>query len=339
MPLKDFEGQQPQVVSLLLQGLKSSRLSHAYLFYGPEGAGKKEISLELAKAINCQNSLDACGVCLSCQKIDQGNHPDVKSIIPEDGSLKIQQIRGLQKEISYRPYEGERKVYLIEKSHLMTLEAQNALLKTLESPPSFSMLILITENKDALLSTILSRCQRTFCKPLSHNVLSQRLKEEYRLSQEEASIYSFLSGGQLGRAQELARGEGVWDLREAVLGYFPTLMTAGYREMFLAIEEIEKKYNQQMDDVFPIFHSLFRDFLLLKTGDDENLINGDFKEDLLELMKDLTHEEIQGMIQVSDKVYQDIKRHVLKRLALEVMWLKIRRRGDLEDEKSGLDYL
>lgn len=316
MPIKDFHEQQPHIVSLLLQELHLSRLSHAYLFYGQEGLGKLLLAKELAKAANCLRGDDACGTCISCQKVHQNNHPDIKILEPEGASLKIGQIRRLQKDVYYKPYEGKKKVYLIPKSHLLTVEAQNCLLKTLEEPPAYAILILITENKDALLSTIRSRCQ-LFHFPRQREDLTESFTNKTPI-------------------QEL--GEGELLLQEEIMDHFFSLMGAGYTEIFQRVEEIDKKYNQKMDQVCSIFLSLFRDLLLLKTGG-EGLTHHHQEQQLRDLSESFSWDMIQEMMKVVEKIHRDMKRNVSKRLALEVMCLKIRGRGGLVDEKGRLGYL
>ena len=151
-----------KIISQLRSSIVRDRLAHAYICSGPAGSGKKETAKTLAKILNCESKgTDSCGLCSSCKKIENNNHPDVRWILRGDdsNSIKIEDIRNLQREIYMKPYEGRYKVYTIIDADTMTEEAANCLLKTLEEPPGDALLILTSSNIKMLLSTIISRCQ------------------------------------------------------------------------------------------------------------------------------------------------------------------------------------
>ncbi|TGV29764.1 DNA polymerase III subunit delta', partial [Mesorhizobium sp. M00.F.Ca.ET.186.01.1.1] len=150
--------QQPRASELLYHSLLNNRLAHAYLLAGPKGAGKKQMALHLAKSLFCpEREADACGACLTCRRIEGGNHPDVLFITPDGASIKIDQIRALQKEMAMRAVESKHKVYIIEHVDKMTTQASNSLLKFLEEPPAGVLALLLTEHSHSILPTILSR--------------------------------------------------------------------------------------------------------------------------------------------------------------------------------------
>jgi DNA polymerase-3 subunit delta' len=158
---------QGHALSLLQKALVSARLGHAYLFYGPSGVGKKLTALQFAKVLVCQGATaEACDRCASCYKMTTGNHPDVVVINPEGTSIRIEHIRALQRQLSYRPYESQRTVVIIDGCESLTPPAANALLKTLEEPSASALLLLLTSKKDALPLTIISRCQQIPFRPL-----------------------------------------------------------------------------------------------------------------------------------------------------------------------------
>ncbi|MFZ5800622.1 MAG: DNA polymerase III subunit delta' [Candidatus Omnitrophota bacterium] len=146
----------------LLQALKKERLASSLLFIGPQDSGKTLIAKYLAKSVNClQGNGGACGSCSSCERIENSTHPDVHWIeSDESGTIKIDVVRQMERQTQLRPYEGRQKVFIIEEASRLTVEAGNALLKTLEEPPKDTLIILTTAHADQLLPTILSRCQK-----------------------------------------------------------------------------------------------------------------------------------------------------------------------------------
>ena len=146
---------------LLVNSINSNNLVHSYMFVGPDGIGKKLFATELAKIVLCTSSEKACNSCSSCIKFNSNNHPDFTIIDSEDGkNIKIGQIRLLQEQISEKPIVSEKKIYIINNADLMTIEAQNCLLKTLEEPPEYALIILVLSNENKLLNTINSRCTK-----------------------------------------------------------------------------------------------------------------------------------------------------------------------------------
>lgn len=161
------------VKDLLNNSIKIKNLVHSYMFIGPDGIGKKLFAKELSKIILCDNDIGACETCSSCIKFNGGNHPDFMLVDSEDGkSIKISQIRLLQEEISQKPIISNHKVYIVNNSDLMTIEAQNCLLKTLEEPPEYATIILVLSNENKLLSTIKSRCAKIVFNKLTDNELT-----------------------------------------------------------------------------------------------------------------------------------------------------------------------
>ena len=160
------------IKELLNKSLETKNLVHSYMFIGPDGIGKSLFAKELAKMILCESDKKACGNCSSCIKFDSGNHPDFMIVDSEDSkSIKIGQIRLMQENIAEKPIVSSNKVFVINNSDLMTTEAQNCLLKTLEEPPEYATMILIASNESKLLNTIKSRCTKISFKKLTDDNL------------------------------------------------------------------------------------------------------------------------------------------------------------------------
>ena len=202
MPFKDIVGHRRHV-SLLSRAIAQGTLPPSLLFAGPRGVGKRRVAVAVAETINCLATRegDACGECASCRRIARGVHPDVLIIEPGDlGSIKIEQIRDVVDRAGYRPFEGRRRVVIIDDADALVAPAQNALLKTLEEPPQASMFVLVSAIPDALLPTVLSRCQRLRFGELSAPEVAEALMRDHEYDEAEARAAAADAGGSIGRA-------------------------------------------------------------------------------------------------------------------------------------------
>lgn len=191
-----------KITEQLTNSIKIGNISHSYLFLGTQGIGKKMIAKEFAKMILCTSEDKYCGVCKSCIEFDTDNNPDFSIIEPDGNSIKIDQIREFQKKVSEKPIISQRKVYIINDSDKMTVEAQNCLLKTLEEPPEFVTIILVGTNENAFLSTIKSRCMILHFEEISEEEILKYLEENYQIKiNSQIMIKAFQ--GSIGKAIEL----------------------------------------------------------------------------------------------------------------------------------------
>ena len=173
MPFSDIIGQETPV-AVLRRSLSAGKVAHAYIFDGIEGCGKKKTAMAFVEAVFC-NGTEGCGHCPACRKVAALQHPDLHVVEPDGAFIKIDQIRNLQKELSFRPFEVEKKACIIEAAERMNPSSANAFLKTLEEPPGNALLILLTSNIGAILPTILSRCQRLSFSPISEAAIESYL--------------------------------------------------------------------------------------------------------------------------------------------------------------------
>lgn len=191
-----------KITEQLTNSIKIGNISHSYLFLGTQGIGKKMIAKEFAKMILCTSENKYCGVCKSCIEFDTDNNPDFSIIEPDGNSIKIDHIREFQKKVSEKPIISQRKVYIINDSDKMTVEAQNCLLKTLEEPPEFVTIILVGTNENAFLSTIKSRCMILHFEEISEEEILKYLEENYQIKiNSQIMIKAFQ--GSIGKAIEL----------------------------------------------------------------------------------------------------------------------------------------
>jgi DNA polymerase-3 subunit delta' len=207
MPFADVVGHR-RIVSLLSKALNRETLPPALLFAGPAGVGKRRVALAVAQVVNCLKprstpdlERDACGACPACTRIARGVHPDVLVVEPGDlGSIKIEQVRDVIGRAAYRPFEGRRRVVIIDDAEALTPEAQNALLKSLEEPPSATVFILVSAMPDSLLPTVLSRCPRLRFVPLDAADVAAVLIHDHEYTEADARAVAADAEGSVGRA-------------------------------------------------------------------------------------------------------------------------------------------
>lgn len=269
MPFKDILGHDKEV-EILRKALLRDRLAHSFIFTGPVGVGKRTTALALAKALNCLKiDGDFCGRCSVCMQIDLGSHPNVMMVGPVDGIVRIDTVRGLQGRLHYKA-SGGKKVGIIDGAEMMNREASNALLKTLEEPPSDSVIILITSEGSFLLPTVLSRCQRVNFRPLEKEVMVRVIMERLGVTEERAGLLSTFSGGSLGRA---LRMEGFLDGRRGLIERLERLSLDGVEDLFKLAEEVSKGENGI--EALEFLKVWYRDLLVYREGREDMVINLD----------------------------------------------------------------
>lgn len=188
-----------KIKEMLYKSVKDKKTSHSYLFVGIEGIGKKEIAKEFAKMLLCISDNKYCNTCKSCIEFDSNNNPDFLYIEPEGNSVKIEQIRYIQRKIQEKPIISNKKVYIINDADKMTTEAQNCLLKTLEEPPEYSTIILIGSNENMFLSTIKSRCMIIHFSKIEDEKIRKYLEEKYELKDISTNMLEIFQGS-IGKA-------------------------------------------------------------------------------------------------------------------------------------------
>lgn len=225
--------------------LKNQNISHSYLFIGNKGIGKSEFAKEFAKGILCQGDSKPCLHCKSCIEFDNQNNPDFYYVgLEEENSIKIDTIRQMQKRIQELPIVSNRKVYIIDDSDCMTKEAQNCLLKTIEEPPEFVTVILITSNENKILNTIQSRCLKINFKPIKDEELQKYLKETYKIENLSSNMLK-ACGGSIGKALEIYEKQDIYKVIENVFNNINDY------NLVSAIKELEILYKDK-EDIFEI---------------------------------------------------------------------------------------
>ena len=306
------------IVEQLQHTVASDRIAGAYLFVGPTGVGKETVAHYFAQLIFCQQDTQpptVCGTCLACRKVDSGNHPDLQFIRPDGSLLKIGQIRELQKQIIYEPFEARRKVYILTDVERMNEEAENCLLKTLEEPPASSVLILLTSNIQALLPTTRSRCQILQFHPLSTQALTEILVEKFSVAPEQATTLAISADGAIGKAlTQLEKGDAFSEAVPEILRETDPLAAFRLAEHF-------KDNPETLGELV----TWYRDLLFLQQGAPSELITHIYSlEELQRIVPRYSHLRIQQAIQtVFDTKSLIENTNTNATLALEVMCLKL----------------
>lgn len=312
-------------MEILQQAIRHEHLAHGYIFSGPAGVGKKMTALALAQYVNCihQDSAhtESCGQCPSCLKIDHQEHPDVLLVEPMGTSIKIEQIRLLNSKAALRAYEGAYKVILLDDAHLMTMEAANSLLKTLEEPASDTIFILITSQPQQLPVTILSRCQQITFKPLSRPVLETILTQRHPELSSRVGLAAALAQGSASRAEELLADEALSAARSELYERLGSLTQQAPGELLLWCEKWDKD-RKMVRFLLELMQLWFRDMMIYQTtGDSRQLINQD---QLAAFQKRCEIHCLTVACHYAQEGLGQLERNVSPRLILEVCLLKSR---------------
>jgi DNA polymerase-3 subunit delta' len=320
MPFSEVIGQE-RALDVLSRSIAANRVAHAYLFQGIDGIGKRKSAVAFVQAVFCGRP-DACGVCPSCKKIASGQHPDLHFLEPDGAFIKIAQVRELQKELAYRPFEAPKKACIIDGAEKLNNSSGNALLKTLEEPPGDALMILITPERAAVLQTILSRCQALSFKPLSQAAIEERLLRD-GFTAEGARIAATLSGGSIKRALEIA-GDGVLAGRGAFLERVTSLDTGDIAQLFTTAEELAAD-KERLPELLELLLSFLRDVLIYRQSP-QALANADLAHLVAREADRLSQGRTMELIERLLDMRRQFARNVNARLALEVFFLKLAER-------------
>lgn len=275
---EEIRGNTP-LVEQLRRSAASGRSSHAYLFLGGAGAGKRLIANTFAKALQCEGEKRPCDSCKSCHAFNHGNHPDVIYFQPlkSGKTYTIEDVREqLLETVDLKPFQYEKKIYIIEKADTLNIQSQNALLKTLEEPPAHAVFLLLAERAEAFLPTILSRVVVMKIRPLSAETIADYLMQAGHLA-EESHILSAYAQGRIGQALELVEDEGFREMRQDILGKLEALPSMSEGDAYLLAKDLEGYKNDlRFLDIMELW---YRDLLTAKSLREEGyLIQRDKKD-------------------------------------------------------------
>ncbi|WP_092921502.1 DNA polymerase III subunit [Romboutsia hominis] len=291
----------------LTNSINNNKISHAYMFEGIEGIGKKKLTEELAKLL-----LDIS---------DVNNSPDYIEIKPDGNSIKIAQIRKLQTDIIIKPHK-DYKIYVINDAHKMTVEGQNALLKTLEEPPQYAIIILVTSNKEALLDTIKSRCEIIKFLPISLIDLKKYLIQK-GVDEQKAQLLATFSRGSIEKALELSESSEFALMREEIQSYIERLLDKNIVDILDISLDIEK-YRGDIFNILDIMINYFRDIMFIKEKIDKNMIiNSDKITFLQNMSKKISYSQVSKIIDIIEETKKKIRSNCNFNISMQVMALNI----------------
>ncbi len=324
MSFLDIYGHEKQI-AILKQALAQNRVGHSYLFSGIDATGKKTLAFEFAKVVNCEKVdeiHDSCGKCPSCLKINRNNHPDIFLIEAEGQFVRINAVREIQDQMTFKPMEGKRRVFIIDNADKMNDQAANALLKTLEEPSPANILILVSAKPYTLPSTIISRCRHMRFNPLSSDNVAKFLIERGNMEKKNALLLAGLSGGSIGQALELNKDDVIAYRTETL-----KLLANTKKSEPLSLLAFASFFGQDKRGIkqgFNILITCFRDALVYKeTQNDQMLINQDNSSFIASLASRLTGSQILQNIALIEKAGETIEQNVNKSLTLETMAFKL----------------
>jgi len=331
---QDIIGQE-QIKEHLQNALKAGKISHAYIINGEKSSGKEFIAKVFAMALQCEAPKEntevqiPCQECHSCKQALSGNQPDIIKVMHDKANtISVDDIREqISNDVAVKPYSSPYKIYIMNEAEKMTTQAQNALLKTLEEPPEYVVILLLTTNVNALLPTILSRCVVLNMRPVSDQLVRKYLMEELRVTDYKAEVCVAFARGNIGKAKSLATSEDFENVKSEALSTLKYIQDMELYEIVAAVKRANE-YKMEVNDYLDIMVVWYRDVLLFKATSDVNHLV--FREELSALRKVASrssYEGIERVIQALDKAKKRLDANVNFDLVMELLMLEIKENG------------
>ena len=323
---KDVVGHK-DIINYIRNAVREDKVSHAYILNGERGAGKKMLANLFAATLLCEKGgPDPCNECHSCRQAESGNHPDIIKVTHEKpNSISVDDIREqVNNTIMIKPYQGPYKVYIIPQADMMTPQAQNALLKTIEEPPEYAVIMLLTENADTLLPTINSRCVMLKLRNIKDTLIKKYLMETMQVPDYKADMCTAFAQGNMGRAIMLANSEHFNEIRDEAVQLLKYINEMELSEIVQAVSRITA-YKLEINDYLDIIMIWYRDVLLYKaTKDMDKVVFKDQIKYIKELAKRSSYEGIELIIESLEKAKARLKANVNFDLVMELLFLTIK---------------
>lgn len=323
---KDIVGQE-QLKEHLQNAIAMNKVSHAYIINGERSSGKEFVAKIFAMTLQCEKGgTEPCGECHSCKQAMSQNQPDIIFVSHEKpNSIGVEDIRNqINNDIGIKPYSSPRKIYIMNEGEKMTVQAQNALLKTLEEPPEYAVILILTTNVDAFLPTILSRCVVLNMKPVADELVKKYLMSELHVPDYKANICVAFARGNIGKAKLLASSEEFEKVKEEAITLVKYINDMETNEIVKAIKKISE-YKLDVNDYLDILSVWYRDVLLYKaTRDVNSLIFRDELQQIIRVADRSTYEGIENIVNALEQAKRRLQANVNFDLTMELLLLTIK---------------
>jgi DNA polymerase-3 subunit delta' len=323
---KDVVGHK-DIINYIRSAVEKDQVSHAYILNGERGAGKKLLANLFATTLLCEKGgPDPCNECHSCRQAESGNHPDIIRVTHEKpNSISVDDIREqVNNTIMIKPYQGPYKVYIIDHADMMTPQAQNALLKTIEEPPQYAVILLLVENAEILLPTINSRCVMLRLRYIKDVLIKKYLMENLKVPDYKADLCTAFAQGNMGHAIMLANSEHFNEIREEAVQMLRNIHEMELSEIIETVNRITV-YKVEISDYLDIIMVWYRDVLLYKaTRDIETVVFKDQINYIKEQAKNSSYEGIQLILSSFERAKSRLKANVNFELTMELLFLTIK---------------
>ena len=323
---KDVVGHK-DILKYISSAVENNRVSHAYILNGERGSGKKMLANLYAMTLLCETGdNEPCGKCHSCKQAESGNHPDIIRVTHEKpNSISVDDIRTqVNNTVDIKPYQGPYKVYIIPQADMMTPQAQNAILKTIEEPPSYAVFLLLTENAETLLPTINSRCVMLKLRNIKDTLIKKYLMENLEIPDYKADMCTAFAQGNMGRAIMLANSDHFNEIREEAVQLLKHISEMELNEIVAAVKNISV-YKLEITDYLDIIMIWYRDVLLYKaTKEIDKVVFKDQLQSIKEQARKSSYEGIELILESLEKAKARLKANVNFDLVMELLFLTIK---------------
>ena len=323
---KDVVGHK-DILKYISSAVENNRVSHAYILNGERGSGKKMLANLFAMTLLCETGdNEPCGKCPSCKQAESGKHPDIIRVTHEKpNSISVEDIRTqVNNTVDIKPYQGPYKVYIIPQADMMTPQAQNAILKTIEEPPSYAVFLLLTENAETLLPTINSRCVMLKLRNIKDTLIKKYLMENLEIPDYKADMCTAFAQGNMGRAIMLANSDHFNEIREEAVQLLKHISEMELNEIVAAVKNISV-YKLEITDYLDIIMIWYRDVLLYKaTKEIDKVVFKDQLQSIKEQARKSSYEGIELILESLEKAKARLKANVNFDLVMELLFLTIK---------------
>ena len=323
---KDVVGHK-DILKYISSAVENNRVSHAYILNGERGSGKKMLANLFAMTLLCETGdNEPCGKCHSCKQAESGNHPDIIRVTHEKpNSISVDDIRTqVNNTVDIKPYQGPYKVYIIPQADMMTPQAQNAILKTIEEPPSYAVFLLLTENAETLLPTINSRCVMLKLRNIKDTLIKKYLMENLEIPDYKADMCTAFAQGNMGRAIMLANSDHFNEIREEAVQLLKHISEMELNEIVAAVKNISV-YKLEITDYLDIIMIWYRDVLLYKaTKEIDKVVFKAQLQSIKEQARKSSYEGIELILESLEKAKARLKANVNFDLVMELLFLTIK---------------